>query len=209
MIVSLEVKLLGTQTYSVDHFKDLKVLDLSLIPLYFGVTMCLFEGKSMILSLYAEVDRPTYFWKQVVIVLTVMTMASMGVGLLSYFTFGNDLGSIILYNLPPNDKLAIFIKLMYMVTIMGVYIVAVIPICKVIEKYECYAKNKWMPKDGKFVISRSLLAFCILLISIVFPSVSVLLSLTGSILGTLISIVLPVLFYNKAYEHSERKSTLK
>ena len=41
--------------------------------------------------------------------------------------------------------------------------------------------------------------FTVLLISFLFPSINVFLALGGSVLGTIITIIMPVAFYNRAY----------
>jgi hypothetical protein len=40
-------------------------------------------------------------------------------------------------------------------------------------------------------------------ISFIVPNLNVMLSIGGSILGTIVSVVIPVLFYNKAYSQDE------
>ena len=40
------------------------------------------------------------------------------------------------------------------------------------------------------------------------PNLNILITFIGSVLGTLVNIMLPVLFYNKAYENTERNNQL-
>ena len=55
------------------------------------------------------------------------------VGLLGYLAFGENCKSVILYNLPHNDTLAVMAKVFYVITIMGSYVIVIQPIFYVIE----------------------------------------------------------------------------
>lgn len=52
---------------------------------------------------------------------------------------------------------------------------------------------------------RGLVVFSILLCSLLIPNIAIMLSIVGNITGTLISVVFPVIVFNKAYEKSEKK----
>ena len=53
-----------------------------------------------------------------------------------------------------------------------------------------------------FYMARLVVVFLIIFTSWILPNINVLLILGGSILGTIVSIVIPVLFYNRAYSDS-------
>ena len=50
--------------------------------------------------------------------------------------------------------------------------------------------------------------FTLLYLSIMMPNVSILLEIGGAVVGTLVNIVIPVLFYNRAFS-SDIKNLLK
>ena len=66
-----------------------------------------------------------------------------------------------------------------------------------------------MTEDQKLIINRTLLIFGVLIVSSIFPNITLVMSISGSICGTLISIIFPVLLFNKAYENSKKKSRLR
>ena len=55
-----------------------------------------------------------------------------------------------------------------------------------------------------FALFRILIVFTIAGLSFLIPNIHILLTLAGSVLGTLVNIILPVLFYNKAYNWSDK-----
>ena len=56
--------------------------------------------------------------------------------------------------------------------------------------------------DYKFVFFRMLVVAATIWISLCLPNVHAVLALTGSVAGTLIAVVVPIMFYNKAYSGS-------
>jgi len=59
---------------------------------------------------------------------------------------------------------------------------------------------KWL----LFALLRILIIFSIAGLSFLIPNIHILLTLAGSILGTIVNIYLPVIFYNRAYNFSEK-----
>jgi len=53
--------------------------------------------------------------------------------------------------------------------------------------------------NSQFYIARILLVIFIMITAATIPSINILLTLAGSIIGTVVSIVIPVMFYNRAY----------
>ena len=134
-IFGIEIHTLSSTNAFQENIHTMKFFDWKAIPFYFGMTMCLFEGNGMILNLYAEVDKPQKFPLQFGIVLTTITFIAIVVGSLSYFTYGNSIESIILYNLPHHEVISVVTKFLYVLTIMGIYVLLLFPVYKVIESY--------------------------------------------------------------------------
>lgn len=59
-----------------------------------------------------------------------------------------------------------------------------------------------------FALLRIVIIFTIAGLSFLIPNIHILLTLAGSILGTIVNIYLPVLFYNRAYNYSEKNQKL-
>jgi amino acid permease len=60
------------------------------------------------------------------------------VGFAGYLAFGNSVKSVVIYNLPNHDPMAITVKICYLVTIMGSFVLIAQPIFGVIERTQCY-----------------------------------------------------------------------
>jgi len=87
-----------------------------------------------------------------------------------------------------------------MFTIMGSYVILSQPVFAMIESYNWF-KSITLDKNGyiKYLSERTLVVILTIVITLLFPNLSLVLQLSGSVTGTLISVVLPVLFYNRAY----------
>ena len=66
-----------------------------------------------------------------------------------------------------------------------------------------------MPERPKSMISRALVVLIAATISLVLPDITSSLSLGGSVAGVVISIIIPAMLYNKAYENSEKKRRIR
>ena len=96
-----------------------------------------------------------------------------------------------------------------MLTIMGIYVLVIMPVFQLIESYKFYTNFTYLSEPNKYLVERTLLVLLVLISTIVFPSVSVVLSISGCITGTLLSIIFPVFYFNKAFKDSENKSYLR
>lgn len=74
------------------------------------------------------------------IISTVAVTLAVPVGYMGYLAFGNQVESVIIYNLPPNDTMSIVAKSFYVLTIMGSYVIVIQPIFYIIEESEIYQK---------------------------------------------------------------------
>jgi len=130
----------------------------------------------------------------------------MAYSLMSYLTFGNKITSLIIYNLDDRDHISIICKCLYMVTIAGIYVLVLVPALNIFEDYKSYQNFRYMSETAKRFIVRSMVVTCILFSTLLFPNINILLSLAGAITGTVVSVVLPVMLYNKTYEHNDKKA---
>merc|ERR1719263_1381206 len=61
----------------------------------------------------------------------------------------------------------------------------------------------------KFLCVRVLIVAIVCLLAFLIPNINILLTICGSVLGTIVNILLPVLFYNRAYNTSEKNQNLE
>ena len=124
----------------------------------------------------------------------IVVLACMSCGLFSYLTFGSSIQSIVLFNLPSDDPVSVGTKLCYFFTIMGSYVILIQPVFSLIESKKWYTDSTFA---YKFSIIRISVVLATIYISTCLPDIHIVLSLSGSVTGTLISVVLPVLFYSR------------
>jgi len=75
------------------------------------------------LNYYAETKQPKSFYVTLAIVIIIVTyVIAMTVGYLGYFAFGSSSKSLILFNLPSEDPLAVVAQLFYILTIAGSFV---------------------------------------------------------------------------------------
>ena len=86
--------------------------------------MCLFEGNSSILSLYAEVDQPKHFLKYTILSFILIVIFCIFCGALSFMTFGQKIEDIVLLNFEESN-ISDFAKILYLFTIMGSYVILI------------------------------------------------------------------------------------
>ena len=53
-----------------------------------------------------------------------------------------------------------------------------------------------------YYVTRTIIVILITLCSFIVPNINIMLVLGGSILGTIVTVIIPVLFYNRAYSDS-------
>ena len=112
-----------------DEDRDYNYFDWMMFPVFLCGTMGLFEGNQMILNLYADADKPQNFFMQVSFTIIGLTLCIAAVvGYLGYLAFGATSKSVILYNLPNDDPIAITVKCLYIITISGSFVLIVQPI---------------------------------------------------------------------------------
>ena len=162
----------------------------------------------------------------IIIILTIAIACT--VGYIGYLAFGSGCKSVIIYNLPAHDTSSTITKIFYLITICGSFVLLIQPIFHVIETANFYeGRCSDLPKDEseetgeeqeeeswsclrwtKFLIVRTSIVFLLLLVSMIIPNISILITFAGAVLGTIINVVIPILFYNRAYNSKTKNLKL-
>ena len=90
---------------------------------------------------------------------------------------------------------------------MGSFVLIINPIYYIIENTECFKGKESNDSEDewtcfyifKYIFWRTFVVLIVYTVSIFCPSINVILTFSGAVLGTIISILIPVLFYNRAY----------
>jgi len=150
------------------------------------------------------------------------------VGYIGYLAFGAKTKSVILYNLPNEDAASIAAKIFYVITICGSFVLVSQPIFQIVERanwYKAiYSDKEQKEKDNQegdsedqswstcqwfqYFGFRIVIITIITLIAFIIPNLNILITFIGAVLGTIVNIMLPILFYNKAYTFTEKNVKL-
>jgi amino acid permease len=197
-----------------------------MIPVVCAGLNSLFEGNQVILNIYSETTVPVKFFTQVLIlVISLSIFVVLSVGLSGYLAFGNSVKSVVIYSLPHQDVASIIIKFCYLITISGSYLIIIQPIFHIIESCECYRSGnccidrprreledvdvEWScTRYFKFILVRFLIVIIVFFVSILIPNINIMLIISGAFCGTLVNIIIPVTFYNRAYNGSIKNENM-
>jgi amino acid permease len=126
-----------------DEDRDYVYFDPYMVPVVVATLNALFEGNQQILNIYAETHAPSKFFNIALwVVITCTLLIAVSVGYTGYLAFGNKVKSVIIYNLPYEDPMAITIKFFYLLTIAGSFVLISQPIFRVIENTVFYKSGK-------------------------------------------------------------------
>jgi solute carrier family 36 (proton-coupled amino acid transporter) len=83
--------------------EDLNYLDLSAIPLFFGIAVFDFEGNGVVLNIHASMKHPEKFNNVLHTVLAIYIMIISCFSAIAYYAYGNDLEDMVTLNLPHDN----------------------------------------------------------------------------------------------------------
>ncbi|CAF0994471.1 unnamed protein product [Rotaria sp. Silwood1] len=166
-------------------------------PVFFASAMYVFEGIALVLPIRQKMKEPESYggWTGILnIGILLVTIMYFVIGFFGYLRYGSKaLGSITL-NLPNDNKLYQFTKIMYAVAIFLTYnLQFYVPfsllwprLCrKILYKYSGQTVNKW---EHAFRIG---LIFITFIIAALIPNLGLVISLVGAVASTALSVIFP------------------
>ncbi|CAF2594139.1 unnamed protein product [Rotaria sp. Silwood2] len=166
-------------------------------PVFFASAMYVFEGIALVLPIRQKMKEPESYsgWTGILnIGILLVTIMYFVVGFFGYIRYGSKaLGSITL-NLPNDNKLYQFTKIMYAVAIFLTYnLQFYVPfsllwprLCrKILYKYSGQTVSKW---EHAFRIG---LIFITFIIAALIPNLGLVISLVGAVASTALSVIFP------------------
>lgn len=101
--------------------------------LFIGVAIFAFEGIGLIIPIQESMIYPQNFPKVLAKVILTISSIFIFVGAVGYLTFGADIETVILLNLPQNSPLIIMIQLLYALAILLSTPIQIFPAVRLIE----------------------------------------------------------------------------
>eukprot|EP01016_Furgasonia_blochmanni_P000400 TRINITY_DN10076_c0_g1_i4.p1 TRINITY_DN10076_c0_g1~~TRINITY_DN10076_c0_g1_i4.p1 ORF type:complete len:488 (+),score=132.98 TRINITY_DN10076_c0_g1_i4:140-1603(+) len=180
------------------------------IPAFFGVSVYAFEGIGAVLNIRGSMQAPASFKKILVVEGIILVLLYSIFPTVSYLAFGSKLKDLVLFSLPVKEKFVMLVCLLYGVGLVLSFPLQLAPAIKIIEKIPCirvYVNCNMNPKnrvENGFTCRRFslklVIIFFFLYIARIAPKITTYLNLAGSLFFTIISFIVPVIFYNKFYK---------
>lgn len=101
--------------------------------LFVGVAIFAFEGIGLILPIQESMIYPSHFPKVLFQVMTTISFVLIFIGAIGYLTYGANINTVILLNLPQNSPAVIMIQLLYAAAILLSTPIQVFPAVRLIE----------------------------------------------------------------------------
>jgi len=146
-------------------------------------------------------DKPEKKFNYALCVALIFTASLIvGISLISYASYAQYTGSIVLLNLRPCQA-TYLVQLFYSIGLICSFCLQIVPTIKILQKTEVY---KAIPSpslfpDFKNKLSRILLGALCCLMAYLVPNLGQFINFQGAATGVLIAFVFPILFYCKTY----------
>ena len=115
--------------------------------LFIGTAIFTFEGIGLILPIQESMKKPSNFPPVLAIVMVIITTIFVSMGALSYAAFGSSTRTVVLLNLPQDDKFVNAVQLLYSIAILLSTPLQLFPAIRIMET-ELFTRsgkyNKWI-----------------------------------------------------------------
>ena len=115
--------------------------------LFLGTAIFTFEGIGLVLPIQESMKKPSNFPSVLAIVMVIITTIFVSMGALSYATFGSSTRTVVLLNLPQDDKFVNAVQLLYSIAILLSTPLQLFPAIRIMET-ELFTRsgkyNKWI-----------------------------------------------------------------
>ncbi|KAK5123952.1 hypothetical protein LTR85_002149 [Meristemomyces frigidus] len=130
--------------------------------LFIGTAIFTFEGIGLIIPIQSGMRDPTKFPKVLGIVMVIISFIFISAGALSYAAYGSDTRTVIILNLPQDDKLVNVVQLLYSLAILLSTPLQIYPAIEITSQQLFSRTGKYNPwiKWKKNVFRFFMVVFC-------------------------------------------------
>ena len=111
--------------------------------LFIGTAIFTFEGIGLIIPIQESMKRPTKFPSVLAIVMVIITIIFMSMGAVSYAAFGSSTKTVVLLNLPQDNKFVNAVQFLYSLAILLSTPLQLFPAIRIME-------NELFTRSGKY-----------------------------------------------------------
>ncbi|KAL8952302.1 MAG: hypothetical protein Q9222_001791 [Ikaeria aurantiellina] len=133
--------------------------------LFIGTAIFTFEGVGLIIPIQESMRHPSKFPPVLAAVMMIITVVFVSMGALSYAAFGSSTKTVVLLNLPQDDKFVNAVQFLYSLAIILSTPLQLFPAIRIIENelFTRSGKNDFRIKTGKNVFRFCLVMICALI----------------------------------------------
>lgn len=130
--------------------------------LFIGTAIFTFEGIGLVIPIKEAMKKPSEFPIVLAIVMTIITVVFTSIGALSYAAFGSSTRTVVLLNLPQDDKFVNGVQFLYSLAILLSTPLQLFPAIRIVENGLFTRSGKYHPyiKWKKNVFRFFLVALC-------------------------------------------------
>jgi len=122
---------------------DIKSFNPSTWTLFIGTAIFTFEGVGLIIPIQESMRRPSKFPGVLAIVMVIITTLFISIGALSYAAYGSHTRTVVILNLPQDDKFVNAVQCLYSVAILLSTPLQLFPAIRIME-------NELFSRSGKY-----------------------------------------------------------
>lgn len=137
---------------------DVKPFNPSTWTLFIGTAIFTFEGIGLIIPIQESMKRPQQFPGILAGVMVVITLVFLGAGALSYAAYGSSTQTVVILNLPQEDKFVNVVQFLYSLAILLSTPLQLFPAIRIMEN-ELFTRSgkynpgiKWKKNGFRFVL---------------------------------------------------------
>jgi len=171
------------------------------LPLAFSTILYAYEGIGLIFDIRTAINDNSAFNKVLAMIFLLTTICYTTVGTLGKLAFGDNVNAVIFLNLNQGNHLIVFVEFGYLLAMTIVVPTVLFPVTRIIENWRIFRRIATNSETGKksfwgrqLIRQPIVLSLCI--IAAVIPSFNLFLSFIGGFNFSLLTFVIPILFYN-------------
>ena len=188
--------------------KTFKSFDFKGVPYFFGICTFAFEGNTVTLEIYSAMrGEKKNFSKALALGIGMATFLFMMIGTLFYNAYGQYTQAQFIGNLEPEEWETYLVKALYGIGVTSGFLLQIAPLFNLFDDFIFNGTShddidEIDPENARrlkycSILLRGVLAILTCVIGFIAGNFSTFLNLQGALVGTLISYVLPCLFFQK------------
>ncbi|EIM19885.1 hypothetical protein E3Q22_02466 [Wallemia mellicola] len=184
--------------------KDVVLFNSKSYPLFMGTAVFAFEGIGLIIPVMESMKEPKKFPYVLSGVMVVLTSLFAGSGFLGYAAFGSQIKTVVISNLPQDDKFVQIVQFLYSIAILLSIPLQLFPAVRIMEAGLFVRSGKFSNKvKWKKNLFRLLIVFICIVVSILGANdLDKFVSLIGSLACVPLCFIYPPLLHLKACARS-------